>query len=90
MGVAELRDAFNEAAGGTYSCQRATMHMIREHDVESQVLTFYGTGPDGAEFEVSSGPVPPNTDVVIAARETALGLIDRNKVKEEPTNEQPA
>lgn len=78
MGASDLRDAFNSVAAPAFNCQLATLHYVKAHDVESQVLTFTGTSAaNGAPFTVESGPLRAGTDVNAAARATAQQLIDK-------------
>lgn len=75
MGVSDLRDAFNDAAGGLLTCSRATLAYDTHDGVQYQILTFYGTSQDGSPFVERSERLRPETDVNLAAREVAKKLI---------------
>ena len=79
MGVKDLRDAFNVAAAGAFTCTLATLGYEQAHDVEWQRLTFSGTAADGSPFSTQSELLRPKTDVVQAARATALALVAKGK-----------
>ncbi len=51
------------------------MDIVRDAG-EWQVLTFFGTGEDGATFEVKSDKLPPNTDLSKEAQGVAKKLIE--------------
>ena len=75
MSISDLRDAFNAAAGPKFTCRQAFMDIVRDAG-EWQVLTFFGTGEDGATFEVKSDKLPPNTDLSKEAQGVAKKLIE--------------
>lgn len=77
MGASDLRESFNAVASPAFACQRATLTYEHHDGAEMQILTFYGTAPDGAEFEQRSEPLRPATDVNAAARATAQQLLDK-------------
>lgn len=79
MGTKELRESFNDAAGGAFSCQVATLGYERKDDVEWQILKFSGSAADGSAFATQSELLPPKTDLAQAARATALALIAKGK-----------
>lgn len=75
MGVRELREAFNAAGAPGFVAQKAFLEMTRVENVEMTILKFYGIGPDGTPFEVSSDPLPAGADVNLAAGEVARKMI---------------
>lgn len=75
MGVKQLREAFDAAAGAGYSCSIATMHLDRVNNTEWQVLTFSGTAPDGSAFTTQSAGLGPSTNLEAAARATAESFV---------------
>lgn len=77
MGVADLRDAFNAVSEPRFTCTKALMNYDRSHDAESQILTFSGMGADGNSFEVKSGRLRGNANLITAAAESAQQLLDR-------------
>jgi len=79
MGVRELREAFNSAADGQFTCMMATLGYEQADNIEWQRLTFSGIGADGAPFQVQSARLKAGTNVLDAARETALALVDQGK-----------
>lgn len=79
MGVADLRNAFNEIARPRYTCSTALSHYEPTEAGQFQVLTFSGRGADGNSFEVKSEAYPPNLDPVQIARQTAQALLDKQE-----------
>ena len=79
MGTKDLRDAFNLAADGRATCNVATLAYERVDGKEWQVLSFSGTDAAGAPFMVQSERLKAGTNVLEAARETALALVDKGK-----------
>lgn len=79
MGVADLRNAFNEIARPRYVCQKALSDYERGEGGELQVIRFSGTGADGNSFEVRSESFSPNLDPVEIARKTAQALLDKQE-----------
>lgn len=76
MGVKQLREAFDAAAGAGYACSLATMHLERADNAEWQVLTFSGTAPDGSVFTTQSARLGPSTNLEAAARATAESFVN--------------
>ena len=79
MGVKELREAFNAAADGQFTCMQATLGYEQADNIEWQRLTFSGIGADGTPFQAQSARLKAVTNVLDAARETALALLDQGK-----------
>lgn len=77
MSASDLRDAFNSVAAPAFNCQRATLHYVKAHDVESQVLTFMGASAAGQPFTIESSPLRPDTDVNQAAKAAAQQFLDK-------------
>lgn len=75
MGTKEMIVAFNSVSGADAQCQRATLGYNHEHDVESQILTFYGTWSDGTPFTSVTGKLPAAADVAQASRVAAQSLL---------------
>jgi hypothetical protein len=75
MSVAGLRDAFNSVSAPQYNCQKAFMATERSDGKEWSRLIFRGTRADGTPFETASDLVPGNSDVMLAAKQTAQKLI---------------
>lgn len=76
MGVAELREAFNNVSEPKATCSFATQAYERHNDQEWQVLLFRGTTAGGGSFEIRSQRLAPRTDLIAAAREAAQQLLD--------------
>lgn len=74
MGIADLREAFTVAAPG-YSCARALFGYERLNGKEWQVMTFFGTKPDGQPFEIRSEMLSPGINLREAAAQVAQQLI---------------
>ena len=79
MGVKELRDSFNAAADGQFTCMTATLGYEQADNIEWQRLTFSGIGSDGTPFQAQSARLKAGTNVLMAARETAVALLDQGK-----------
>jgi hypothetical protein len=77
LGVAELKQAFNEVAEPAFSAQKAYLSYETKDTIQFQRLKFSGTSQDGTQFEVASDQVRPGGDVLSAARETAQRLLAR-------------
>lgn len=75
MGVAELRDAFNAVAEPQFTAQNAYLSYEYAHDVQYQRLSFSGIDSSGTPFTCKSDPLPPETNLVLAAGVTANNLI---------------
>ena len=84
MGIRELREAFNAVGQPGFVASRALLHMVHVGPVEMTKLTFYGIGPDGVAFEVTSDPLPAGTDVNVAAGQVARKLIEDHEGQGEP------
>lgn len=80
MGIASVRDAFNRAAAGKATAERALMSYVNEHDVEMQVLAFSGSYADGTKLEVTR-KCQPGTNL---ETEAAAAAADAVKSKETP------
>lgn len=78
MGASDLRDAFNDEAGGKLTCARATLQYLTDDTVQYQILTFYGTDWSARAFEVKSERLRPETDVMQAARAVARKFVDEH------------
>ena len=81
MGTKELREAFNLAADGRYACNVATLGYEHSDGTEWQILSFSGTDASGAPFMAQSERLRAGTNVMQAARDTALALVDKGKPK---------
>jgi hypothetical protein len=79
MGVKELRETFNAAADGQFTCMQATLGYEQANDTEWQRLTFSGIAADGTPFSTQSDRLRPRTDVLQAARETAAAFVAKEK-----------
>ena len=79
MGTKDLREAFNTAADGFFTCSVALLDYERVDGVEWQRLTFSGSAADGSAFSTQSGLIPAKSNVTQAARDTAVALIDKGK-----------
>jgi hypothetical protein len=79
MGVKALREAFDAAADGRLSCQKALLDYIRQDGAEWQKLSFSGTDSTGAAFSTESDLLPPRTDLTEAARATATAFLAKEK-----------
>lgn len=79
MGARELKEAFNTVSIPRYTCTLATLGYDRRDGKEFQILKFSGMGADGNSFNVTSEPLEPNSDVVLAAGATAQALMDRGE-----------
>jgi hypothetical protein len=79
MGSSDLRAAFADVVGPTYSVEQALLFCERdEAGKEWQVLRFRGNGPDGA-FDYSCARHSPNADPVAVARETATQFLSQRQ-----------
>lgn len=87
MGVAELRQAFDEGADGAATCQVARLEYESHSDVQYQRLKFRGTDATGAAFAVESDLLRPETDVNLVARE--MGAKMRPKEGPDPRLDPP-
>lgn len=83
MAARDLRDAFNAVADGEYVATTALLDYERAHDTEFQILSFHGRKRDGTPFEATSAKLRRDYDVILAARETAQALLDRDKAAAE-------
>lgn len=81
MGIKEVKAAFQEAIEPDFNCTLATMDIVRTGKVESQVLFFRVNDRNGAEIEVRSDPVKGGDDLMQAAKDTAIKLINDKKQK---------
>lgn len=79
MGVGELREAFNAVSQPAFTCTLALLDYKRGGGAEWQILLFRGTAADGSAFEIASDGLKANTDLNLAARETAQKLLDQRK-----------
>lgn len=79
MGVKELREAFNAAADGQFTCMTATLGYEQANDSEWQRLTFSGIAVDGTPFSTQSPRLPPGTNILQASRTTAEVLVAKEK-----------
>jgi hypothetical protein len=79
MGIAELKAAFNEGAGGAFTATSATLGYERHSDVQFQILTFRGTDAAGRPFERRSDRLRPETDVIVAARDLARSMVEQGE-----------
>jgi hypothetical protein len=77
MGVKALREAFDAAADGRLSCQKALLDYIRQDGAEWQKLSFSGTAADGTAFSTQSELLPAKADVFAAATAVAQKLIGK-------------
>lgn len=76
MGVKEIRDAFNLAAGPRFSCSRVFLNMHRADGGEFQMLTIpVIDASGGGEFEVKSDMLSASVDPVTAARDLAAKVL---------------
>lgn len=76
MGIAEIRDAFQNEVTPMFSCTQAYQRYVRENDVELQELEFVGLSSDGKPFKVKSVKHRPSDDPHQIARETALQFLN--------------
>lgn len=74
MGVADIRDAFVDAAAGRLTCGDVR-HSYLQDGNNSQVLTVSGQWADGAAFAITSDPIDPKASLQLAARLLAEKLI---------------
>lgn len=80
LGTSGLREAFNEISRPAgFNCTMALLDYERKHDTEFQILRFRGKDAAGADFEIKSNDLRPNTDLATACRETAQLLLDQRK-----------
>lgn len=77
MGMKEVKAAFEQELGPTYSCSMATMDIVRHDGVESQVLFFRGNDASGALFEIRSDPIRGDGDLIAAAQATAKRVLEK-------------
>lgn len=75
MGIADIRNAFNEVVRPQYSCGKAMMALVRDDGTEWQVITFHGTSSQGDPFEIASSRHSPNDNPEVIARETATAFL---------------
>ncbi len=76
MGVADLRNAFNDIAEmAGYSCSQALMDVEHGADGEMHIVTFIGNGPNGP-FRVRSAPIAADSDMAEACKRTAQTLVN--------------
>lgn len=72
MAISHVRDAFNTAAGGRATAERAFLSYERSHDVEWQVLHFQGAYSDGTPLDFKRQCRPgsnPDTEAALAAQD---------------------
>lgn len=77
MGIADIRDAFNQVARPAYSCSTAYHRYTRDVDGEKQMLEFRGRDADGAEFSIEANDLPSGSDLQVIAAQTAKRLLDK-------------
>lgn len=75
MGIADIRAAFNQAAGDAYTCSYAYHRYTRTVTGEREMLQFTGTDASGAKFDVSADDLPPGADLQEMAAQTAKKLL---------------
>ena len=72
-GIAAIRNAFQDAAGGKLACTDATLGYAEGN---AQVLTFVGHWhSDGRAFRATSDPIPPGLPLADAAAALARRLV---------------
>lgn len=77
MGIADIRAAFNQAAGDAYTCSYAYHRYTRTANGERQMLQFTGTDASGAKFDIEANDLPPGADLQEMAAQTARRLLDQ-------------
>lgn len=76
MGIAGVREAFNEISAPGHVCEMAFLTNERSAGREWSRLKFRGISAAGAAFEVNSDLLPGGTDVNEAARQVAQKLVN--------------
>lgn len=76
MGIADIRDAFNQVARPAYSCSTAYHRYTRDDAGEKQMLEFSGRDQNGAEFKITASDLPSGSDLQAIAAETAQRLLE--------------
>ena len=71
----DIRNAFNAAADGNATAEKAYHSYRHDHDAETEVLTFDGTFADGAPFTTESPRLRGGSDLIAAAGDAARALI---------------
>jgi hypothetical protein len=78
MGVADLRKAFNNAAGAVANCTKARLTYERANGFEYQRLEFDGfIVANSQPFTVRSDRIPPQGDLIKATSATAANLVQQ-------------
>jgi hypothetical protein len=77
MGIAEVKAAFQQTIGDAYDCTLALMDIEHAHGIEYQRLFFRVSGPDGVKEEIRSDQIRPGGDLIQAAKDTALRLLNQ-------------
>lgn len=81
MGVKSLREAFNGASGGKFTCSDARLSYEQADGKEWQRLTFSGTDAAGAPFTTQSDRLGAGVEVNQAAAACALELVAKTEPK---------
>lgn len=78
-GIQQLRDAFQNAAGGKLAVSAAHLRYDHSQGANGQVLEFSGHfSADGKPFAVSSDPIPAGAPLAPVARALAISLLERS------------
>lgn len=77
MSIAQIREAFNQAAGGKASCTAARLLYVTSNGRPMwQQLEFDGSSvPYGAPFALVAEPVAPNADLLAVAAAQAQAFV---------------
>jgi len=75
MNIKAVREAFNEVSAPDATCVKALMDYKRASGTEWQILIFSGNFADGAPFVIQSEPQRPESNLILASRETARNLL---------------
>jgi len=75
MGIRELAAAFNEVSSPDATCVKALLDYKRASGTEWQLIVFSGNYADGSPFVIQSEPQRPESNLILASRETARSLL---------------
>jgi hypothetical protein len=77
MGISQIREAFNQAAGGKASCTAARLRYVSAngHPMWQQLEFDGNSAPYGAPFALVADPVAPNADLLAVAAAQAAAFI---------------
>jgi len=86
----DIRNAFNTAADGKATAEKAFHSYQHDHDAETEVLQFVGILADGTTFETESPRLRGGSDLIEAAGDAARALIAQQTVSAPAASAQDA